>query len=61
MLKQWVSVTCTNCQRVIGYDDDSYKETQSLKCPYCKRWFYMKDAKIEVIPVKRMYEEYHEI
>ena len=64
MLKQWTSITCANCSRVIGYDDDSYKELSALKCPHCKRWFYMSDARVEVklTPIKKLYDvEQHDI
>lgn len=53
VIDHWVSVTCTNCQRAIGYDNDDYLDIQALKCPHCRRWFYMAKANIEVIPVKR--------
>jgi hypothetical protein len=47
----WMAVTCPNCKRVIGYDDDSYKDIEALKCPSCHRWFYMADAKKEFVTV----------
>lgn len=50
-LTNWVSVTCPNCNRVIGYDDDSYLDIKAAKCPYCHRWFYMADAKKEIVTV----------
>lgn len=53
----WTSVTCPNCKRVIGYDNDDYKQIQALKCPYCKRWFYMAEAKIEAVPLPRKEHE----
>ena len=47
----WMAVTCPNCNRVLGYDDDVYKELKAVKCPSCHRWFYMADAKKEFVTV----------
>jgi hypothetical protein len=55
MKDKWISITCTNCGSIIGYDNDDYKEVQGIKCPYCNRWFYTTDAKIEVVSVIRNY------